>query len=289
MSTLRKLAEEAIGFHRRYGDVFPWAQFGDPLIQRDDFKKEAEELSKYNGVSISAGYREEYLSYARFVMTFAGWVQDGLNSYVLSDELVALLLTTEICPVEIKTPYRIQALQIPSGWFTARGKPATFLLGGSYTDNFWTATSCSVEASQLSMGWHFDALKTNEFWEETGIFVTARVLFNNFAVWMEHTRPKKESRSSGKKRNRKHKTPTIWNFVNRIKLHPEFVTAARKAAFTGNIERKKLELQHIVRGHTKNQPFGPGNSERKRIWVDPYWRGPETEEAWARQYEASTC
>jgi len=34
-------------------------------------------------------------------------------------------------------------------------------------------------------------------------------------------------------------------------------------------------LQHIVRGHYKRQAIGEGRSNRKVIWVEPYWRGPE--------------
>ena len=38
---------------------------------------------------------------------------------------------------------------------------------------------------------------------------------------------------------------------------------------------KKLEVQFMVAGHRKRQPYGPGLSLRKQIWVQPYWRGPE--------------
>lgn len=34
-------------------------------------------------------------------------------------------------------------------------------------------------------------------------------------------------------------------------------------------------VQHIVRGHWKMQACGPNLSERKPIWIQPYWRGPE--------------
>lgn len=34
-------------------------------------------------------------------------------------------------------------------------------------------------------------------------------------------------------------------------------------------------VQHVVRGHWKNQPHGELNAHRKRIWVVPYWRGPD--------------
>jgi hypothetical protein len=34
-------------------------------------------------------------------------------------------------------------------------------------------------------------------------------------------------------------------------------------------------VQTLVTGHWKGQPYGPRNSLRKRIWRQPYWRGPE--------------
>lgn len=38
---------------------------------------------------------------------------------------------------------------------------------------------------------------------------------------------------------------------------------------------KKITVQSVVTGHWKSQPHGPGRKERKRIFVSPYWRGPE--------------
>jgi len=41
-------------------------------------------------------------------------------------------------------------------------------------------------------------------------------------------------------------------------------------------EAKKLSVQGFIAGHIKyNQPYGPGSTLRKRIWIEPYWRGPE--------------
>lgn len=34
-------------------------------------------------------------------------------------------------------------------------------------------------------------------------------------------------------------------------------------------------VQRMVRGHPKRQPFGPGREQRKIIFVEPYMRGPE--------------
>ena len=36
---------------------------------------------------------------------------------------------------------------------------------------------------------------------------------------------------------------------------------------------RKSPTRHIVKGHFKTQPYGPGNSLRKIIWRVPFWRG----------------
>jgi hypothetical protein len=48
-----------------------------------------------------------------------------------------------------------------------------------------------------------------------------------------------------------------------------------------------LRQKHIVRGHWKLQRSGEGGRERKRIFVEPYWRGPDGTEAWERVYDTT--
>jgi len=38
--------------------------------------------------------------------------------------------------------------------------------------------------------------------------------------------------------------------------------------------RKSLNVQVLVSGHYKMQPYGPSSKLRKLIWLEPYWRGP---------------
>ena len=38
---------------------------------------------------------------------------------------------------------------------------------------------------------------------------------------------------------------------------------------------RKQMVRSIVSGHWKDQPCGPKAEKRKRIWIEPYWRGPE--------------
>lgn len=43
-------------------------------------------------------------------------------------------------------------------------------------------------------------------------------------------------------------------------------------------------FQYIVRGHWRNQVHGPGRAARKRIWIQPYWKGPEEAPRLFREY-----
>jgi hypothetical protein len=46
----------------------------------------------------------------------------------------------------------------------------------------------------------------------------------------------------------------------------------------------KLTVQFLVRGHWKNQAHGPQLSLRKRIWIQPFWKGGEETRVLLRNY-----
>lgn len=43
-------------------------------------------------------------------------------------------------------------------------------------------------------------------------------------------------------------------------------------------------VQFLVMGHWRNQACGVGNTERKRIWIQPFWKGPEESRVLLRTY-----
>ncbi len=47
---------------------------------------------------------------------------------------------------------------------------------------------------------------------------------------------------------------------------------------------RQLNVKHMVRGHWKMQAHGAGMQERKHIFVQPYWRGPDLAEVVNRDY-----
>lgn len=48
---------------------------------------------------------------------------------------------------------------------------------------------------------------------------------------------------------------------------------------------RKLEKRFIVRGHYRKQAHGPKWSEHKRIWIKPFWKGPEWAERLSKAYK----
>jgi len=49
-------------------------------------------------------------------------------------------------------------------------------------------------------------------------------------------------------------------------------------------EGRKINVKHIVRGHWKMQVYGAGRKERKQVFIQPYWRGPDLADVVARKY-----
>lgn len=54
---------------------------------------------------------------------------------------------------------------------------------------------------------------------------------------------------------------------------------------TGNHGTAKIRHKFLVRGHWRNQPFGPNREGRKLIWIKPFYKGEGLPEALGRTYE----
>lgn len=113
-------------------------------------------------------------------------------------------------------------------------------------------------------------------------------LVRNFCAWLESAgglsgrKPQNESSRSGSRAR-----PKIWSLGHEVKLSKEMRDAAAGLSL-GGAERAawKLRVQFVVRGHWRNQVHGPGRSLRRRQWIEPFFKGPESAEAWSHLYKA---
>lgn len=123
-------------------------------------------------------------------------------------------------------------------------------------------------------------------------------LLRNLCSWLSATgeleklaqsEPPKKKRKKSKKD--KGPRPHVLQIGRSVKLATELRQMATEISLgTSRHAREgwQLRTRHIVVGHWKMQAYGEGRKLRKRIWVEPYWRGPEGEEAWAAVLDTPT-
>ncbi len=81
-----------------------------------------------------------------------------------------------------------------------------------------------------------------------------------------------KNKQSKKKNNTKNR-PTTFIIGNEIKLPENLKKIANNFASTDKA-LWRINSRFIVRGHWRNQSCGEKNVQRKRIWIQPHWKGP---------------
>jgi hypothetical protein len=74
--------------------------------------------------------------------------------------------------------------------------------------------------------------------------------------------------------------PRCWGLGKKLVVDPRLSADSGAGA-----EQTKLKFKHVVRGHWRNQACGEGMRDRRVTWIQPYWKGPDVEEAWSHAYE----
>jgi hypothetical protein len=94
--------------------------------------------------------------------------------------------------------------------------------------------------------------------------------------------------SGGKVVNKDHGLDSLFYEVgNEVKLDRQLRDAARDFCVSGTRPQGwTLAKRFVVRGHWKQQACGPEHSERKLIFIKPYWKGPPDAPVLARTYTA---
>lgn len=84
---------------------------------------------------------------------------------------------------------------------------------------------------------------------------------------------------------REHDTAPRFRVGRPIKLEPR-VRSALDPNRVGTGKTWELEKRFVVRGHWRNQAYGPESSLRRRQWIQPFFKGPEdVTEAMQRIFE----
>jgi hypothetical protein len=80
------------------------------------------------------------------------------------------------------------------------------------------------------------------------------------------------------------KAPRTTEYVLAPDVKITFDATDAVRSYVQSDRRKLPTLQWIVRGHWRNQVCGPAGADRKRIWTQPYWKGPDDSPRLFREY-----
>lgn len=101
--------------------------------------------------------------------------------------------------------------------------------------------------------------------------------FTHTTNWQERNRGSRQTGQASGREPPKHRNIFIGRPMS-LDARPAL------QAYLGGSRRAPPSVQTLVRGHHKRQVIGVARSGRKVIWVEPYWRGPETAPIMTRPY-----
>jgi len=106
-------------------------------------------------------------------------------------------------------------------------------------------------------------------------------LFVNLCAYIN---AKKASGELGKPKKAKlgsQKGSMVTTLGKDVKLSKELILAARGEGDPSY----KVNKRFVVRGHFRNQPYGPRAEKKTKVmWIQPHWKGPDILEATERTY-----
>ena len=151
---------------------------------------------------------------------------------------------------------------------------------GNYgLDHMWVnlRNEETVEAACLSAEnlEHRDAVSMPEAQRAVNIFFNTIMYINDTTRVPVET----EFKRSAKYKMGKGKKNTVRSEY--ILLRPP----KRYVSMAGEKTGRTIDKRFIVRGHWTNQAYGKGHALRKRIWILPYWKGPELAEIVSKTYK----
>lgn len=105
------------------------------------------------------------------------------------------------------------------------------------------------------------------------------IFFNTIMYINDVSRVVKETEIHGTKKTKIGKGKKATKSAYILLMPPQSYKSLSKG--TG----RTIDKRFIVRGHWTRQAYGKGRLLRKRIWIKPYWKGPELSEVVSKPYK----
>lgn len=258
------------------------------------------------------------------VNRFGSWGSFGMPIFKVTEDLFASLLLTDpknVSPDEMKFPYRVFLIRIPSGFWELesvtdkKSVPISWvwvhqykLKDKKFEERTWwrldavaddgTCITYFNDKPELSLSTWLKTkdkinspLYTDMTKSERGVSFAMRRLLVNLCLYISEVKDVKKKKSyklKGKKRKKRNPEPTTFIVGSDIKIGPDLIGAARdwSRSRQGSSNQWTIKKRFTVRGHWRSQPHGKGKKLRKRIWIEPHWKGPKQGDRLPRVYSA---
>lgn len=238
----------------------------------------------------------------RILLQSAGWARDGFHQILVGHKQAAALMVTAVSEdmVEhVHMPWPSLYIEIPPDLLSFDPDPGTearVRIHGILANRIEVSPADSYIFLMALVDGNFVSLPGRDFeyfargtrqahWDDNGdekassVNVrTTNLLLRLFVnVCMAMTSPdnysKRKSAGWGKKK-RQESTPQVSQYILRMPVKFDFRPAL--SSFVHNRQSgRELSVQFLVSGHWRRQACGPNRSERKTIWIEPFWKGPE--------------
>lgn len=212
------------------------------------------------------------------------WKHQGRPRYVLSESLCALLSLTKAPAFDMaQLPYNVVLLEIPFRFFPipeAQGKPVIISLARLKRDKPDSPDedvfihSLLAQTDIMLKGWWstidealFDRAPEEKQWMAR---LMGRYVANILAYLTEHRECVKLRKSSRNSLGERVHDVGVPDGVVVDKVLRRYATDLVHAR---NLLHIRRTLQFVVRGHWRNQACGPGMTERRMRWIQPYLKG----------------
>ncbi len=271
--------------------------FFEFIHQIDEFREaiyaNADEELKLN---VYMRYQDAVISTLDLLYKYYTWGFYGFNVFNVNRGLCQLLALTDSSSAPIvPMPYPSFFIMLHPGSCVVNGKE----LRGIWIQDIQRSGTILVEpyvigatGFLLSFFAQWNKLSTLEIDSEklknsdsdiNTFFKFAARLAANLCFYLASPRGRDEMKhpptEKGEKRVPGITWPRCWGLGKGLAIDKRLEQAMHQG---GGLTR--LKFKHIVRGHWRNQACGVGMSERRVMWIQPYWKGPDVDAAWSHAY-----
>ncbi len=206
------------------------------------------------------------------------WRRSGFARLDVGHKLAAALMLTDVKDVTLKCPWEAVSIKIPDGlcgnfrrlWVAADENQKPCLISAVTATGMASGTSPDQRVVDMTDA---QAQLLECFMNGALLSVTDTASIRSG----EHGVSGKHKRHSG--------PPVAGELYTLGGTIDMDLRASVRAVWSGE-KRSGPKVQFVVRGHWREQAYGPNLSLRKRIWIKPFWKGPEESRVLLRKYAA---